>query len=112
MDLDFYNRFKKSIEEIELAGNGYADARAKSYYLQEMSKVILSKIQKSLGEIPVGRAEIQARASEDYEKHVFETSEAIKQEHIWKNKLEVAKAKFEGNRSLCSMEKRIIDKTD
>ena len=105
MDLDFYERFKNSVEEIKTSGDKYALARADSYYRQEMSKVILSRIQTSFGDIPVSKAEIKARASEEYQKHLEETAEAIKLEHIAKNALEVAKAKFEGNRSLSSLEK-------
>jgi len=46
-----------------------------------------------------------ARASTDYETHIKETAEKIRLEHQTKNDLEVAKAKFEGNRSLSSLEK-------
>lgn len=107
MDLDFYNRFKQSIEEIKVTGEKYAEARAKSYYAQEMKGSILASIMYKLpGDTPVSRAEISAKASEEYKQYLKETAEAIKLEHKFKNDLEVAKAKFEGNRSLSSLEKR------
>jgi len=108
MNNDFYVRFKQSIQEIQDAGDKYAIARADSYYRQEMSKVILSRLQIACGEIPVSKSELQARASQDYEAHLKETAEAIKKEHKLKNALEVAKAKFEGNRSLSSLEKATL----
>lgn len=109
MNLDFHQRFKDSIEEMRVAGEKYALAKADSYYRQEMSKVILSRIQSSLGEIAVSKAEVLAKAHPDYEKHLKETAEAIKLEHQLKNSLEVSKAKFEGNRSLSSLEKATMN---
>ena len=106
MDLDFYARFKQSIEEIKVSGEKYADARAKSYHAQEMKGAILASLIQALPEMPVSKAEIAAKASESYAQHLKETSEAIKLEYQWKNALEVSKAKFEGNRSLSSLEKR------
>lgn len=105
MDLDMHSRFKQAIDSIQKYGDLHATARAKSYYMQGMEKVILSRIQISFGDIPVSRAELRARASEEFEKHLKETSEAIENEHKLKNALEVAKARFEGNRSLSSLEK-------
>ena len=103
--MDFHSRFKDSIQEIKTKGDEYSLARSKSYYAQEMCKVILARIQTSFGDIAVGRAEVMARASTDYETHIKETAEKIRLEHQTKNDLEVAKAKFEGNRSLSSLEK-------
>ena len=97
---------------MDKMGEEYAIARQKSYHSQEMSKVILARLMLAQGEIPVSRAEISARASKDYEQHIIETAEAIRNEQAIKNKLEVAKAKFEGNRSLCSYEKRTQDLTE
>jgi len=105
MDLDFHSRFKTAIEEMDKYGEEYALAKSKSYYTQEMSKVILSRIQSSFGDIAVSKAEVLAKASQDYEKHLKDTEKAVYLEHSIKNKLEVAKAKFEGNRSLSSLEK-------
>ena len=105
MDLDFYARFKQSIEEIKVSGEKYAEARAKSYYAQEMKGAILATLIHALPEMPVSKAEITAKASVGYTQHLKETAEAVKLEYQWKNALEVAKAKFEGNRSLSSLEK-------
>ena len=88
MDLDFYQRFKTAIEDMDKYGEEYALARANSYHAQEMDKVILSRIQSSFGEIPVSRAEVMAKGSNEYEEQLLKTKELVYLEHSLKNKLE------------------------
>jgi len=105
MDIDFYHKFKDTVEEIEKVGNEYAIAKADSWKLQELKGSMLASIIKSLGEIPVSKAEIQAKTNPDYLRHIDETAEAIKKELQLKARYEMFKSKFEAYRSLSSLEK-------
>lgn len=105
MDLDFHARFKQSLNKLKTTGEAYALARKKSYYMQEMKKVVRSRIQNSFGDVPMSRSEMMSYASADYEKHLQETAEAIYQEEKVSNDKESAKSEFEANRSLCSLDK-------
>ena len=105
MNLDFHEKFKTVIMRMEKAGNEYAEAKGQSWQMQELKGSVLAGIIKTYGDVPVSKAEIQARASEDYEKHIRETAEAIKKELQLKAKYEALKSKFEAYRSLSSLEK-------
>ena len=110
MDLDFQSRFQKIILKLEESGLVYAEAKASSWHSQELcSSIKASLMLKALSEIPgtsVAKAEIIAKASDDYKKHLSETAEKIRAEHIAKVEYEKWNASFEGNRSLCSLEKK------
>lgn len=105
MDLDFENKFRTIVKKIEECGNVYAEKKAQSWQAQEMRTVVLSKLIKAQGDIPVSKAEINAKASEDYEKFLDETANAIKRELETKAQYEKWKSSFEALRSLSSLEK-------
>lgn len=106
MNLDMEARFKAIIKKISDSGELYAEAKRRSWYSQEMKGVVLSKLIKAQGDIAVSKAEINAKASEDYEKFLEETSLAIEKEYQTKAEYEKNKSGFEALRSLSSLEKR------
>lgn len=107
MDLDWADLFKKLTQEIDQTGKAYAEAKANSWYAQEMKSALLSKLMNSYGDdIPVSRAEIKAKASDDYSKFLVESRILMELEGKTKSSYEKAKARFDAYRSLCSLEKK------
>ena len=106
MDLDFKDRFKDSYTKILKYGEEYAEAKGQSWQMQELKGSVLSKLIKSQGEIPVSKAEINGKASSEYEQYIQEVAKAITRELSLKAKYEAEKARFEAYRSLSSLEKR------
>lgn len=106
MDLDFHARFKNSIAEYEKTGEDYALAKAESWRAQELGGTMLAR---AMAELPTGgsieQRKIDAKNSQSYQAYLKETSDLIYKEHSLKVKMESAKMKFEGNRSLSSLEK-------
>lgn len=110
MNADFQDRFRKIILKIEESGNAYAEAKADSWYAQEMCSAIRASIQlKAIQDDPkisVAKAEMIAKASPEYQQHLEETREKIRAENRAKAEYHKWDASFEGNRSLSSLEKR------
>ena len=105
MNLDFESRFRDCIKKIDTIGGQYAQAKAQSWQLQELKGSILASIMKSLGEMPVSKAELLAKTSDDYKNHIIGTAAAIQKELELKAQYEKWKCSFEALRSLCSLEK-------
>ena len=105
MDLDFQEKFRSCIKKIGEIGEAYAEAKGQSWQQQELKSAVLASIIQSLGEMPVSKAEIVAKASEEYKQFIQETSEAIKKELRLKSEYEKWKSSFEALRSLSSLEK-------
>ena len=103
--LDFENQFDRTIKKIEEVGKLYAEARGQSYQAQELKGSVLSSIIKSQGEMPISKAEILAKSSDDYTTYVKETAQAITKELRLKAEYEAWKSRFEATRSLCSLQK-------
>jgi hypothetical protein len=110
MNLDFHERFKRIIGKLEESGNAYANAKADSWYSQEMcSSIKASLMMRSLegeSKMSLAKAEILAKSSPVYIEHLKETREKIRQENLTRSEWKKWDASFEGNRSLSSLEKR------
>lgn len=110
MNLDFHERFKKILAKLDESGNAYAEAKAQSWFSQEMCSAIKSSIMKALmsedTKLSVQKAEILAKAHPDYLKHLEETRDKIRQENLTRSEYKKWDASFEANRSLSSLEKR------
>lgn len=107
MDLDFEDKFRKVVLEIEKSGRDYADKKALSWQSQELKYAVMSQEMASLQPtMAQGAKELIAKSSEGYKKYVQETAEMIRQENIAKAVYEKWKASFEALRSLSSLEKR------
>ncbi len=95
---------RQAINKIEEVGKSYAEAKAQSYQLQEMKKVVLAKLKNEREGSDVKR-EREALIAERYALHIQGTAEAIGIETRLRAELDRWKAQFEGCRSLLSMEK-------
>lgn len=109
MNSEFYHDFKQCWEKIEEYGLLYATAQAKFHQSQDSKSTVLAKILcgiiKDNPGLPFTKAEVQAKASEDYQSHIDETAELEETALTLKAKKEMWEAKFEGTRSLSSLEK-------
>jgi hypothetical protein len=105
MNLDFESKFRQVIKKIEETGVAYSEAKGQSWQMQELKSSVLASIIKAQPDMPISKAEITARASEEYHKYVVETSQAITKELRLKAEYEKWKSSFEALRSLCSLEK-------
>ena len=107
MDLDFEDKFRKVVLEIEKSGRDYANKKALSWQAQELKYAVMSQeIDSISSDIGQGAKEVMAKSSEGYKKYVQETAEMIRQENIAKAVYEKWKASFEALRSLISLEKK------
>jgi len=105
IDLDFEDKFRKTIAKISEIGELYAEAKGQSWQMQELRSSMLASLMVRQGDIPVSKSEILAKASDEYRQYVLETAEAIKKELRLKAQYEAEKARFEAYRSLSSLEK-------
>lgn len=105
MNSEFYSDFKSCWEKIEEVGLAYAEIRGKSYQSQELKGSVLASIIKKYPSLPISKAEIEARDSQEYRKHLEETAQLITKELRLKASYERWKAQFEAMRSLSSLEK-------
>ena len=105
MDLDFEDKFRQCIKKISEIGELYAEAKGQSWQAQELKGSILASLIKAQPDLPISKAEIIARASEEYRKFLAETSTTITKELKLKAEYEKWKATFEALRSLSSLEK-------
>lgn len=112
MDLDFHDKFRKIIIEMERTGNLYAEAKGQSWQAQELKGAVLASIMNDLQNIAVTAREQIAKGDERYITYVKETAEAIKKELKLKCEYEKYKSSFEAMRSLSSLEKKIITQTE
>jgi hypothetical protein len=113
MELDFHNKFRTCIQNMEKLGNEYAEAKGQSWQMQELKSSVLAKIinRVCVDGISQSKSETLARADEDYQTYIKETASAITKELKLKSQYEKEKAVFEALRSLSSLEKKIIEKT-
>jgi hypothetical protein len=105
MDLDFEDKFRQCIKKIAEVGELYAEAKGQSWQMQELKGSVLASLISKQGEMPLSKAEIIAKQSEDYKQHILETSLAITKELRLKSEYEKWKSSFEALRSLSSLEK-------
>ena len=105
MNLDFEDKFRNCIKKIAEIGEQYAEAKGQSWQAQELKHTVLASIIKSIGDMPMSKAETLARATEDYKDYIRQTSEAITKELKLKAQYEMWKSSFEALRSLSSLEK-------
>lgn len=106
MDIEFEQAFQKIVLKIEESGNEYAEAKAVSWQMQELVSSVRSKIALRFSDVPASKADMMAKADDEYVQYVKETAEAIKDELRKKAVYEKWKSAFEAKRSLSSLEKR------
>ena len=101
---DLELRFEKTVFALGKAGERYASAKALSWHMQELRKVILAT-EASKFDGSEALKERLARSSKAYRTHLDGTMEAIEKEMKHKCRYEKLKAQFEAYRSLGSLEK-------
>ena len=111
MELDFHDKFRTCIQNMEKFGNEYAEAKGQSYQMQELKGSVLAKIIRETGVDTVTKAELLAKSSDEYQNYIKETAKAITRELKAKSLYEKEKSIFEALRSLSSLEKKLIEKT-
>lgn len=102
------SKFNEYCDNIEKTGEEHAVIKGQSWQMQELCASVKAKIQKRLIDqgMAIGKSEVEAKASKEYEDYVIATSKMIEQEHRLRAKYEADKSRFEGLRSLCSLEKK------
>jgi len=106
--MNYKEGFDNAVKQIEDIGVKYATAKALSWKMQEMRKVVLAQMMKKQ-EGSVASREMNARASNEYIIHLNGTETAIENENKLKAQYERYKAEYEKVRSLCSLEKAKIN---
>ena len=99
---------RDAVNKISSTGKEYAEAKALSWQMQEMKKVVLSKIMDGL-EGSIAEREMKARTSARYIMHLEGTKEAIEKELKARAIFERYKAQYEAARSLLSLEKAKVE---
>lgn len=105
MDVDFYNKFKTIIADMQKIGLEYAEARGQSWQAQELAGAVLSQEMKKVEASSIEQRKIDAKNTEGYKEYIKATAVLIKNELVLKAKYEGVKATFEAYRSLSSLEK-------
>jgi len=108
-------KLAEAVKMIGIKGKAYAEAKALSWNLQEMRKVVLSEQTRVAKGSSMAERENEARCSEAYKIHLAGTQAAIKNELIARAECEKYKAVWESVRSLISFEKtqmRIFNEGD
>lgn len=104
-EINYQDKMAQAVKMISEKGAAYAKARATSWYMQEMRKVVLAdEFGKQDPDLTAAERENKARVSQSYQEHLNGTKEAIHAEHVAKAELERWETQFEALRSLCSRE--------
>lgn len=105
MNLDFEDKFRQCIKKIAEVGESYAESKGQSWQMQELRSSVLAKLIKNYPDLPVSKAEHEAKSSQEYQDFIAETAKAITKELRLKAQYEMWKSSFEALRSLSSLEK-------
>lgn len=81
-------------EEYRIVAKQYVDADAAASLLEELKTATLSQKMQALGDMPVSRAEMQVKASQDWTGYVERMIEARKLANRLKVQLEYIRMKF------------------
>lgn len=108
MNLDWHHTFQEVTKAIKETGERYADAKAESWYADEITSSIKASLMQKCGDIPVSKAEKIALASPEYKQHLEGVRELKRKELKLKAECDKLNAEFEGYRSLISLEKKFI----
>ena len=109
MEKTFKDKLAEAVTMIEKKGLAYAKARAISWQLQELRKVVLAEETRKAEGTSISEREAIARSSEIYRQHLEGTKEAIHDELKLKAECERWRATWESIRSLLSLEKKTME---
>lgn len=109
MITNFEQRMQDAVRQIKNFGMAYADAKAVSWQMQELRKVVLAEQIRKIESGTYASKDSQARTSDEYKLHLEGTREAIQSELKLRAQMEAAKASYESLRSLCSLQKKEVE---
>lgn len=108
--MDWVDKFQNVLTEMHETGHEFAQAKALSWQMQELSSALKSKLMLDAMQLDpklsAQKAEAVARASDAYSKHLEGTAQAIAKELRLKCKYETSFARYESYRSLLSLDKK------
>ena len=104
MEIDFEAKLREAVLQLEKHGVEYAHAKALSWQMQEMRKVVKASEMQKITDGTMVERENMARVSSVYVEHIEGTASAIEKEHSAKARYERWFAQMECLRSLCSRE--------
>lgn len=81
-------------EEFRLVGLEWVDADAAANLLEETKSAVLSQMMVKLGDMPVSKAEMQVKASEEWKEHITKMVAARKAANKLKVKMEFMRMRF------------------
>jgi len=103
---EIVEKSRTAINNIETVGTEYAKAKALSWQLQELRKVVLAEqMRKMEPNLSVAERDSRARVSEEYVTHLKGTKEAIEKELTLKAQYTRWVSQYETCRSLLSVYK-------
>ena len=109
MEKSLRDKMAEAVVKIEEKGKAYANAKALSWQLQELRKVVLADETRKAEGSSMAEKETVARCSEAYKTHLEGTSEDIKRELTAKAEYERWDAQWNSIRSLISLEKKVLE---
>jgi hypothetical protein len=88
------NEFIPKSEEFRIIGKKWADAEAAANLLEETKSAFLAKKMAALGDMPVSRAEMSVKASDDWYEFVTSMVAAREKATLLKLQLEYIRMQF------------------
>jgi hypothetical protein len=86
-------------EQFRIVAKEWVDADAAASLLEEMKTATLSQKMQALGEMPVSKAEMQVKASDEWAAYIDVMTSARKRANLLKMKLEYLRMRFSENQS-------------
>lgn len=80
-------------EEFRLVAKKFADLEAAASLLEETKSAVLSQMMLKLGDIPVSKAEMRVKGSDEWSEHIAKIVEARKEANLAKFHLEYIRLK-------------------
>lgn len=87
-------------EQYRVVAKAYVDADSAASLLEETKSAVLARMMLSLGDMPVSRAEMQVKASDDWSEFVTNMVKAREKAAFLKVKLEYIRMKFSEQQSI------------
>jgi hypothetical protein len=81
-------------EQFRVVAKSWVDADAAANLLEETKSAVLSRMMLNLGDMPVSRAEMQVKASDEWREFVSKMVEAREKASLLKVKMEYIRMKF------------------
>lgn len=81
-------------EEFRLVAKAWVDAEAAASLLEETKSAVLAQKMAALGDMPVNRAELTVKASQDWHEHLAKIGEARREANLRKVQMEYVRMKF------------------